>query len=351
MKILIPILGFARQGGYRVLSELANAWTRLGHECDFLVPVTSGPPYFPTQARVRYCDRSGLRDAPVQGRKGKGVDNVLSLWAGLSACGSEYDVVLANHCLTAWPVKFANYSNPKKFYYIQAFEPDYYPFRKAPIKHIMAHLSYFFGLKQIANANTYSKSSVKPLAVIPPGIDLSVFYQKSESQSWDCKDDIILGTIGRSEPYKGTATALAAYRHVKQSDSRLQMHVAFGNVEKSDDIKIIEIKNDVELADFYRSVDVLIVSCYSQHGAPHYPLIEAMACGTPVVQTGYFPGNEANTWYAKEPTIESVATALQALLNSDESERLKRVSLARDEVAQNLGWDQVALKFIRQFQD
>jgi len=33
--------------------------------------------------------------------------------------------------------------------------------------------------------------------------------------------------------------------------------------------------NDTELADYYRSVDILIAPGTVQHGAPHYPVMEA----------------------------------------------------------------------------
>ena len=37
MKIIIPLVGsFSKEGGWRVLSELANAWIRMGHEVVFL---------------------------------------------------------------------------------------------------------------------------------------------------------------------------------------------------------------------------------------------------------------------------------------------------------------------------
>jgi len=44
MRILIPIGGFGRAGGYRVLSELANHWIALGATVDFLVDHRSDPP-------------------------------------------------------------------------------------------------------------------------------------------------------------------------------------------------------------------------------------------------------------------------------------------------------------------
>ena len=80
MRILIPILGFAAQGGYRVLAELANAWIRRGHECDFLVPSTSPEPYFPTSARVVRCDLGGKISLEPSGRKQSGIENIFSLY-------------------------------------------------------------------------------------------------------------------------------------------------------------------------------------------------------------------------------------------------------------------------------
>ena len=64
MRILIPVLGFGRGGGYRVLSELASAWTRAGHEVTMLVHREAGTPYFPTNARIIWSDvRGRLADA------------------------------------------------------------------------------------------------------------------------------------------------------------------------------------------------------------------------------------------------------------------------------------------------
>ena len=59
MKILIPIIGFAPAGGYRVLSELANHWIKIGFKVDFLLNEYSSPPYFPTIAGIIWTTNSG----------------------------------------------------------------------------------------------------------------------------------------------------------------------------------------------------------------------------------------------------------------------------------------------------
>jgi glycosyltransferase involved in cell wall biosynthesis len=350
MRILIPILGFAPQGGYRVLSELANAWIRMGHECNFLVPSTSKEPYFPTTAKVIKCDFNGIISVTNPEKKENGVDNLVSLFMGLNKIGEKYDVILGNHCLTSWVVRWVECGKAIKFYYIQAYEPGYYPWYKDPVKHLLAKFSYKLNLRKIANSETYKNNGVTVDAIIPPGIDLEKFWEKKNNLDLSEKPEIVIGTLGRVEPYKGTATAISAFRKLRSVNKKLQMKVAFGNVNEADDLEIIKIQGDRELANFYRSLDVLIVSCYSQHGAPHYPLIESMACGTPVVHTDYYPGTAENSWKANSPNAEDVATALEQLLATPYADMMKKISNARKTVEEKLSWDSVAMSFIYQFE-
>lgn len=350
MNILIPILGFAPQGGYRVLSELANEWIRMGHTCDFLVPSTSSEPYFPTEANIIRYSRKGVSTSRDFQRKISGIDNMLSLFYGLSEVGSKYDIILANHSFTAWPLRLANCGNATKFYYIQAYEPDYYPKSKYPFQHFLSLLSYRLNLKKIVNSTTYSNINIKPLAMIPPGIELNIFKFKNDSIDLEEKENIVMGTVGRLEPYKGTETALAAYRKLRLQNPRVTMRVAFGNVQPSDDIEIVKINNDTELAEFYRSLDLLIVSCYSQHGAPHYPLIEAMASGTPVVHTDYYPGSYQNSWVSKTPSKNDVFEAMCDFINASNNEINRKRIMAREFIESELAWHMIAKKFITIFE-
>lgn len=349
MKILIPTFNFGANGGGRVLSELANVWIALGHECDFLAPETANKPYFPSKANIILSNRRGIITGDRRNGEMVRYDGVLSVISGLREIGHRYDVILANQSLTAWPVCFINCGKANKFYYIQAYEPDYYSPFSQTAEYLLSRLSYVLPLKQIANSATYKGMGIHPTDVIPPGIDLSIFRRRENHVKFSGKKEIVLGTIGRIEPYKGTATAVSAYRALRASDSRLRLKVALGNVKISDDVEIVDIKSDIELSEYYRSLDVLIVSCSYQYGAPHYPVIEAMASGVPVVHTGYYPGSADNSWIAEQSSTASVAEALGRLLNSSESEIVEKTDRARALIERELEWGMVGRRFLAAF--
>jgi len=350
LRILIPILGFAPHGGYRVLSELANQWIKLGHECAFLVPSSSPDAYFPTKAEViRFDKRGNIPNGMTKGQQ-TGFDNILSLWAGLNAIGSEYDVLLANHSLTAWPVRFANAGKAKKLYYIQAYEPLYYSVLKSPLKKMLAYGSYKIGLQMISNSSVYPIPPQLINSIIPPGVDLDIFREKTPVEKTSDDRIINIGTIGRAEPYKGTSTVIKAYRKLRVEGAHIFLKVALGNVEQGDDLSIHPINNDHELAAFYREIDILVVACQGQRGAPHYPVIEAMASGTPVVHTGYFPGTKDNSWEATEASRDAVSAAISQLIETPPEEVKRRTRKARQLIESRLSWPAVAKQFISEFE-
>src|SRR4051794_15856745 len=112
--ILIPVLGFGRTGGFRVLSELGNAWIKRGHEVVFLAPNTGPEPYFPTSARVLRVNGRGVVSANRLAKKPSALHSLAALFCGLLRFGSRYDIVLANHSLTAWPVALARCGRARK---------------------------------------------------------------------------------------------------------------------------------------------------------------------------------------------------------------------------------------------
>lgn len=350
MKILVPVLGFGKQGGYRVLSELANAWMRLGHGVTFLCPDCSPEPYFPTTAKILRCTRRGDIVEGQSLQKVTGLRNVVSLAFGLRAVCADYDVVLANHCLTVFPVFLSGARLRKRFYYIQAYEPDYFPWAVSPVKKLLAKLSYILPMRQIANSSTYSGYGLNPEVCLPPGVDLEVFSSRQALGEFILQKEIVVGTIGRWEPYKGTARAISAFRKAAVLFPQLKLKIGFGNVPPAEDYEIVPISGDSKLADFYRSLDILIVACEGQEGAPHYPVIEAMACGVPVIHTGYFPGNVSNSWMVRNGIDGDISQALISLISEDHSSVREKVDIARQFVEDHLSWEAVAIKFIACFE-
>ena len=344
LKILIPILGFDPGGGVRVLTQLANTWVQAGHRCVFLVPEGSRSPYFPVGAEIQYATSVGVSDTCTTCTSK--LPALMLLYRGLREVSSQFDIVLANHSLTSWAVWLASDARVKKFYYIQAYEPDYYPWTRMPVKKMMARLSYLLPFEQLTNSDTYRAHGIKPLAVIPPGIDLEVFTPKPNQgpAEWS---KVVLGTVGRKEPFKGTRFAMEAFRLLRQANSTCTIRVALGNVDPEEGIEIVPIASDRELAQFYRSVDILLVACVGQHAAPHYPLIEAMASCTPVVHTGFFPGNEENSYVAVPSDAASIAAKVMEVLQ--DQRYAEKVAAARAFVEDHLQWETIANKFIEVF--
>lgn len=353
MKIIIPILGFGRAGGNRVLAELANHWIRDGHKVDFLVNEASSIPYFPTNAGIIWATNTGrlIGEAEREERAPRtfnGWINLASLFRAISKIGKSYDIILANHSLTAWPVALARCGSVKKFYYIQAYEPEYYALEKGLKSRVLGWLStrsYGFDLVQICNAPNYiGYKNIRAKEWVPPGINFDLFFPKSESKDFSAVQEIVLGCIGRKEPAKGIKYVLEAFEILYKQDQRFQLHVAFGNLPDGwshPGLKIVVPQNDKELGEYYRSLDIMLAPGTVQLGAPHYPVMEAMACGVPVVTTGYLPASVKNSWIVEVGSSNSIVAAVNDIVSG--SDYWDKVTKASKDIA-GFGWVHISKK-------
>ena len=364
MKILIPITDFGHGGGGRVLSRLASAWTAAGHPTDFLVDVRSSKPYFPTDAGVHRFNSKGLVGRNFSNEltfssSGNALSIYGGMYLGLNQIGRNYDVILANHSLTTWPVRFARTGTAKKFYYIQAYEPEYFALEsswKSTILRRFSEWSYSLALRQIANAPIYiDHPSIRAKTWIPPGLDLSVFKRRSVAPHFkNSEAKIIIGTIGRKEATKGTVYVLDAFARLHAMNPRFRLRVAFGNLpegwSQQPGVEVIVPQGDAELAAYYRSVDILAAPGTVQLGACHYPVLEAMASGTPVVTTGYLPASTENSWIVPVRNSDGIVNAILDIVATPELELERRLNLAYTAV-QRFSWQQVAQDFLDSFAD
>lgn len=360
MKILIPIIGFGKAGGYRVLSELANNWLLAGHQVHFLVDERSEEPYFPTNAKIRRFDRKGrVLNDDVENRQtvfsisGNAFSIYFGMLRALVNIGALYDVILANHSLTAIPVALARCGSAKKFYYVQAYEPEYYELEKGNKSKALkwlSILSYKLPLRQIANAPIYiGYRGVRAVDWIPPGIDEVIFYRRASPPAFKPSQSWTIGVIGRQEPAKGTRYALEAFEVIARADSNVRLKVAFGNLPDDwshDRSEIVIPKNDGELAEFYRSIDILIAPGTVQLGACHYPVLEAMACGTPVITTGYLPANDENSWIVPVGDSKAIVEAIKEIASLPPDD-LQNVLMNACRSISNFHWNVVAKNFVK----
>jgi glycosyltransferase involved in cell wall biosynthesis len=360
MEIVIPIIDFGRAGGHRVLSNLANEWIRLGHTVRFLCPSDSVAPYFPTTAGIIWLDQQGKRvssnERSINPRRhrilhAQKLEALRSLLGGLRRYAKNADVVMANQSLTAWPVFLARI-NARKYYYVQAYEPEYYSLMSGGLRTLVLQLlsrcSYLLPLKQIVNAPIYlGYRALSAHTSVPPGIDFKLFYPKQMHDKRHTR--LIIGCIGRPEVFKGTKYVYDACHILSQRGINVELRVAFGNTldKPNSDIQIVVPKNDRELGGYYRSLDILVAPGTVQLGAPHYPVMEAMACGVTVVTTGYMPANNHNSWIVPVHDARAIADAI-AEIQANPEEQLTRVAQASKDI-QPFTWNAAAVSMLHEF--
>jgi glycosyltransferase involved in cell wall biosynthesis len=356
MRILIPIATFEAAGGFRVLSELANYWSAAGHTVHFLVDARSKSPYFPTVASILQYGPDGVESDNSEttesfGKSGNARSIYARMFKALNQVGRNYDVILANHSFTALPIAFARTGKARKWYYIQAYEPEYYSFTpgwRGRVLQFISALSYRLPLAQVANAPIYvDYRGIRAKQWIPPGLDLKLFHRRDATPVFSMDRPVVLGTIGRHEPTKGTPDVLAAFELLAQRYPNVRLKVAFGNLPSGwshPRAEVVVPKNDADLAAYYRSVDILIAAGTVQHGACHYPVLEAMASGTPVITTGYLPADETNAWLVPVHAPKQISSAVEKIMNIPATELRQRLDRAAIAI-ERFGWAQVASDF------
>lgn len=349
MKILIPLVGtFSKEGGWRVLSELANYWINLGHEVLFLSHQRYIKPYFPTNAKIIFYNNKGEISDKGDLRYPLPFGGPFRLRRLLKSALDklEADVVLATQHFTVDPIKQSSIK-AKKFYYVQAYEPEFY--HKGPLRYhiykIIAKNSYKKGLTIIVNSPMYlDYKGIKSDKVIYPGLNLDLFYP---NQFKIKRDVFILGSIGRIEVYKGTGYILDAFKILrKELGEKIELHLAFGDKdwENIDGVTVHFPKGDQQLADYYRSLDCYICAQYLQLDAVHYPVIESMACGIPLITTGYYPSNDLNSWKISPQNPEDIVSKVKTvMLNPQEAS--KKAEIAKKAVYM-FNWQDIANKMI-----
>ena len=334
IKLLIPMMQFGRFGGHRVLSRIADELEKKGRiQVTFLAPDCSASPYFSTSARILYCNDDGeivTEHCKPRVRMGQ---EIISLGRCMRRIEAEYDLVLINDSMTWLPTLYSG-AVGKSLYYIQAYEPDFYKGSwslKRMLQRAISYASYYGVAHQVVNAPLYlGYGPIKATEAVCPGIDLGLFYAKPPETFWFRQSrPMVIGTVGRQEPIKGTLAALRGIKAFVDAGHEIRLRVALGNVPPEfldlPYLEVVPIDSDVQLADYYRSLDVLVVAGAEQFGAVHYPTLEGLASGVAVVTTPYHPANEENAWMLGSVSKEVIL------------EQLKLVAAAEAGIGEKLG--------------
>lgn len=343
MKILIPILSFGKSGGMKVISNLANHWIGQGHQVT-IVSANKEKPYYLTDADIIYMDS-------CNGSKLGSLKSLYCLFLFIKKNLNNFDFVIANYNLTAYPVFFA--AKNKGFYYIQAYEPDFFVGKKNKIKgyilRLLAWLTYFLPLHKVVNSNMYMDyKNIKAKDVVFPGMNLNIFSPKKRSNKKNI-EIFKVGCIGREEKYKGSEDVAEAIKILHSKGYKnIDFIVAFKSVSYPRH-RLVMPDGDKKLAEFYQSLDILVTPGHIQLDAIHYPVIEAMATKTPLITTGYYPASDTNSFLVSVQSPADIADKIEFIINNYE-EAILKAELAYEHI-QNLSWENTSSKFLKILMD
>lgn len=350
MKIAIPVLGFSAAGGMRVLSRLADSFIAQGHEVIFFASQAINEPYYPTRAKIETY-RSPCANIPIA----RGLFNLLGMLWFVLRNRQRFDVFLANFCLTAFPVWLGALGTGKGWYYIQAYEPEFF-LRRTPgdiISRMLAGISYLLPMRRVVNGAIYRNYKLlKCDRVVEPGIDLDVYLHQPRPPAGD---EIVVGCIGRKLAWKGTREIISAVQRVRQmTGRRLILQIAFElpegiDISLLDFVRLSQPHGDQALAAFYRQADVFVATGLLQDGAFHYPCLESMASGC-VVISNYGPAGQDSAICVSQVSTDVIVQGLMRYLELDPHEQQAMRQRAA-EVVLEYSWARISRRMLAYFNE
>jgi len=260
----------------------------------------------------------------------------------------ETPVVLTSHGTSIGEAKAVALETPADYLLKYFFHPmnvvmDYMASRDADQVIAISDHAY----DQLTTSYRLSEDDVE---MVPHGVNIDWFYPREERHSAVNEEKTTILYVGRLGARKGLDLALQALSQVDQPDiefliagtgrhkSHLQRLVI--ELELDDTVQFLGRVPDVQLPALYSSADVLILpSRYEGFGLV---VLEAMACGTPVIgsDAGGIPtavgGEEAGMIVQR--TVDDVA---QSIFYFAESSNMNEIRNAAMERARSMSWDGV----------
>jgi D-inositol-3-phosphate glycosyltransferase len=223
--------------------------------------------------------------------------------------------------------------------------------------------------------------SAVPAEVIPPGVDLSMFFPRPAAEARRSLglplDRSLLLFVGRIEPLKGLDTLLRALAIVRdrgvcrcqdlslaiiggdpnlplerQSEEMARMQALRQELDLGEIVTFLGKQGQDELPDYYAAADCVIMpSHYESFGMV---ALEAMACGRPVIASEVgglaFLIKDGETGYH---VPDRDPTALADRICEQVTDPIRREQLGRQAAAaaQAYAWDIIARRVVRVYED
>lgn len=233
-----------------------------------------------------------------------------------------------------------------KFYFIQDFEPLFYP---AGSTYAQAEATYRFGFYGIANTislkNIYESEYGGKSIHFTPCVDTKVFYTDDSSKKDNPKRIFFYGRPGH--PRNAFELAITAMRQLKNRyGSNIEILSAGANWKPKDYglegvIENLGLLNYEATGDLYRSCHIGLSMMMTKH--PSYLPFEMMACGVLVVSNV----NNSTKWLLKDrhncllsyPSTTYISETISEAIERYEDLEHIRINAAQEIINNHANWD------------
>ncbi len=175
---------------------------------------------------------------------------------------------------------------------------------------------------------------------IPHGINLNVFKPKDQKGARMAMgfgaQDIVIGCVGTNQPRKDWGLFFAAMADVRKRHSNLKLWCHVDVLERSQawsipalcndfgfkgDVLVTQFMTDEELSYYYSGCDLTLLPSLGEGFG--YPIVESLACGTPVIHGNYGGGAEQvphNGWLVepREFRLETLHNCLRPVYRPED---------------------------------
>lgn len=241
---------------------------------------------------------------------------------------------------TAEPVLLASLQRGIPVQYVQEFESWFYPNSETSRAAVVSSYRPEFAYTTTAS---YQQSELAEIGIdapiIPPAYDAELFSVEASAE----RESNTLLALGRTFFQKNFKQTAEAWKALGESRPRLQLFGFEPDVLHDPRVNYAVQPSDEEIAQLYRTATAFIQT--SLHEGFSLPIMEAMACGCPVITTDShgnrdFCIDEVNCLMVEQGDIENTAKAIERLM-SDPKLRA-RLSQAGIETAKRYSWNRVA---------